>query len=228
MGKANRGGLGLLVQTGVRKPRGPRTTATYFQVAMDLDEMFDEAAGAEQTESSYGSKPVQKRGASVPVDDDHPFDLESYMSIYTGAVNFVESFSRTSITPSYTGPTAVHRLIHIANHSPTLAPAALQSAIQTILQTSNTSLYSSTVQDYNALISTRDAIPVDQSWIEESLARNATEKNRLEVELKQYTSNMIKESIRVSTLISCSSQGTCNSTMIDGTSRFGRLLPLHR
>jgi COP9 signalosome complex subunit 1 len=106
---------------------------------------------------------------------------------------------------------AIFRLIHIANHSPALAPAALQSAIQSILETSNTTLYISTVQDYNALPSTRHAIPVDQSWLEEVSARNASEKNRLEVELKQYTSNMIKESIRVSPYPRL--QGTCNSTL---------------
>lgn len=223
-----RGGLGLLVQTGVRKPRGPRTTATSSKLQWTSTRCLMKREGQNKRSLRMGLslsrnvEPVSQWTTTIHL-------TLSRTCLFTQARSiFVESFSWTSITPSYTGPTAVHRLIHIANHSPTLAPAALQSAIQTILQTSNTSLYSNTVQDYNALISTRDAIPIDQSWIEEVLARNATEKNRLEVELKQYTSNMIKESIRVSPLISYPSQEICKSTMIDGASRFGRLLPLHR
>jgi len=38
---------------------------------------------------------------------------------------------------------------------------------------------------------------LDSSWTEETFAKNQTEKNKLEVELKTYTNNMIKESIRV-------------------------------
>ncbi|KAF8513194.1 26S proteasome subunit RPN7-domain-containing protein [Gautieria morchelliformis] len=92
---------------------------------------------------------------------------------------------------------AIYRLIHIANHSPVLAPSALQVAIQHILQTTNASLYLSTTQDYNALPSTTKPMHVDHDWLEEVSSKNSSEKNRLEVELKQYTSNMIKESIRM-------------------------------
>jgi hypothetical protein len=101
------------------------------------------------------------------------------------------------LIPCHIDRTAVTRLLHIANHCPTLAPSALQLALQHILQSSNTALYINTVQDHNNLPSTTDPLPVDQKWIEEVSAKNASEKNRLEVELKQYTSNMIKESIRV-------------------------------
>jgi COP9 signalosome complex subunit 1 len=96
------------------------------------------------------------------------------------------------------GRMTIYRLIHIANHSPALAPSTLQVAIQHILQTTNTSLYLSTIQDYNALPSTTEAMRVDHRWLEEVSSKNSSERNRLEVELKQYTSNMIKESIRVS------------------------------
>src|SRR5882724_4777693 len=92
---------------------------------------------------------------------------------------------------------AVTRLLHIAQHCPTLAPSALLLALQYILQSSNTGLYMSTIQEYNNLPSITDPLPIDQKWIDEVSTRNASEKNRLEVELRQYASNMIKESIRV-------------------------------
>ena len=42
-----------------------------------------------------------------------------------------------------------------------------------------------------------DIMPLDPKWIDETNARNANERVKLEVELKSYTNNMIKESIRV-------------------------------
>lgn len=95
------------------------------------------------------------------------------------------------------GRMTIQRLLHIAKHAPMLTPSALQLAIQYILQTSNTSLYLSTLQEYNALPSI-EPLPVQQKWVETTNAKNLSQKNRLDVELKQYTSNLIKESIRVS------------------------------
>ena len=90
------------------------------------------------------------------------------------------------------------RLLHIASFSQSLAPSALQLALQQLTETPNVSLYVPTVSDYNNLPSISESLPVDTKWVEETTAKNASERNRLEVELKQYTSNMIKESIRVS------------------------------
>lgn len=39
---------------------------------------------------------------------------------------------------------------------------------------------------------------LDAKWVDEVAARNQSEKVKLEVELKTYTNNTIKESIRVS------------------------------
>ena len=38
---------------------------------------------------------------------------------------------------------------------------------------------------------------LNTKWVDETTAKNAAEKIKLEVELKTYTNNMIKESIRV-------------------------------
>lgn len=42
-----------------------------------------------------------------------------------------------------------------------------------------------------------DVVVVDTAWIEEVTKKNVAERTKLEVELKTYTNNMIKESIRV-------------------------------
>ena len=44
----------------------------------------------------------------------------------------------------------------------------------------------------------------DLAWVEKTSASNTSERNKLEVELKTYTSNMIKESIRVCIRLSSS------------------------
>jgi hypothetical protein len=46
-----------------------------------------------------------------------------------------------------------------------------------------------------------DVAQVDTWWADEVMAKNQAEKMKLEVELKTYTNNMIKESIRVSCLL---------------------------
>jgi COP9 signalosome complex subunit 1 len=38
---------------------------------------------------------------------------------------------------------------------------------------------------------------LDTRWMDETLAKNTADRGKLEVELKTYTNNMIKESIRV-------------------------------
>lgn len=45
-----------------------------------------------------------------------------------------------------------------------------------------------------------DVVQVDVPWLEEVTKQNTAERTKLEVELKTYTNNMIKESIRVSLL----------------------------
>jgi COP9 signalosome complex subunit 1 len=41
----------------------------------------------------------------------------------------------------------------------------------------------------------------DQEWIDTVTTQNQSERMKLEVELKTYTNNMIKESIRVSDVV---------------------------
>ena len=57
----------------------------FSSISMDLDDMLDEVGG--DALDSNGNRVVLKRGDTVTIDEEHPFDLESYMSNYTGTAN---------------------------------------------------------------------------------------------------------------------------------------------
>lgn len=155
---------------------------------MDFDS-FDPTATTAAT--SETRKPIV-----APVDDAHPFDLDSYIS-------------------QYTGQTAVDRLIHITSTCPSIAPQSLALGLKLIktYDLRDVSLYTQLIQAYEAIPSywDGDLIPigevleeVDRSgegvgreWVDEMGKSNASEKSKLEVELKTYANNMIKESQRV-------------------------------
>ncbi|KAF9045267.1 G protein pathway suppressor 1 [Panaeolus papilionaceus] len=120
------------------------------------------------------------------VDEAHPFDLESYIS-------------------NYSGRTAIDRLIHVMHICPSIAAEAYQLCVQHIHQSRDPSLYSLLFQTYEAAASTQGvSLPpmgelsqLDTKWVDETVAKNQADKTKLEVELKTYTNNMIKESIRM-------------------------------
>lgn len=103
------------------------------------------------------------------------------------------------------GRSAVDRLTQIIALCPSLAMQALHMALQEVLQMRDPVLYRTVLSIYeqaasnsmSQLPSVVDIAPVDQRWIEETTQKNNAERTKLEVELKTYTSNMIKESIRV-------------------------------
>lgn len=143
------------------------------------------------------SKPSSKR-KNVVIDDHHPFDLDTYISPYSGVDESIIVKLKPSLILSGAGRAAIRRLRFIADECEQLAPRALQLAIQLLTQTRDVVTYQSTVQDYNARSGMRDVIPVDTEWVEITANRNNRERDQLETELKTYSSNMIKESIRVS------------------------------
>lgn len=102
------------------------------------------------------------------------------------------------------------RLIYIITHSPTLAPQALNRSLQLLTAPTqrDTGLYEAILSAYKTTASQQGAelpsleelIPDPTpflTWIEATNERNSTERRKLEVELKTYTGNMIKESIRM-------------------------------
>ncbi|KAF8179896.1 26S proteasome subunit RPN7-domain-containing protein, partial [Pholiota molesta] len=132
-------------------------------------------------------RPLQpRRTFTVPVDDAHPFDLEGYIS-------------------NYSGRTAIDRLIHIMSIAPSIAAEAFQLCVQHIHQSRDPSLYQNLLHAYEQVPTTSGAaLPnpmelaeLDTKWADEVLARNQADRVKLEVELKTYSNNMIKESIRM-------------------------------
>ncbi|KAI0088210.1 G protein pathway suppressor 1 [Irpex rosettiformis] len=128
-----------------------------------------------------------KKQATIPVDDAHPFDLEAYIS-------------------SYNGRTIVDRLSWIIQQCPTLAPQALQIAMVHVPRLRDPNIATMLLHAYEQAVASgvQENMPsfvelskVDQTWIDELNRRNSEDRVKLEVELKTYSSNMIKESIRM-------------------------------
>lgn len=107
----------------------------------------------------------------------------------------------------------------MAEFCPTLASAAFQLAMQRIKAGRDASFYQAAVNLYNAALPEgADRVEIDPAWFESVVIKNTSERNKLEVELKTYTSNMIKESIRVSSSSCLISLGDCLSYgLLDGT-----------
>lgn len=133
---------------------------------------------------------TRRTGASrvLPIDDSHPFDLDQYIS-------------------SYSGRSLVDRLIFLIPQCPSLAVQAAQAAAKQIRNMRDITLYSSLLTAYEQALGSAPAdlplppfhevVSIDQAWIDDTTRRNQDERIKLEVELKTYSSNMIKESIRV-------------------------------
>ncbi|KAN0139188.1 26S proteasome subunit RPN7 domain containing protein [Lactarius tabidus] len=160
--------------------------------SMDVDPPIEDVEmeyyGATQTEASSSRAAATW---SIVVDEAHPFDLDAYIS-------------------GYSGRTALDRLIYIITHSPTLAPQALKRSLQLLTAPTqrDTGLYEAIFSAYKTtasqpgveLPSLEELIPDHTqflTWVEATNERNSTERRKLEVELKTYTGNMIKESIRM-------------------------------
>jgi hypothetical protein len=102
------------------------------------------------------------------------------------------------------------RLVNIISLSPSLAPQAFKRALELLVVTTqrDTEYYKTILGTYEN-VSSRPGVrlpPVEEllpdhsrylAWVEETNERNNAERRKLEVELKTYTGNMIKESIRM-------------------------------
>ncbi|QRW25994.1 26S proteasome non-ATPase regulatory subunit 6 [Rhizoctonia solani] len=140
------------------------------------DDMEGVVSGAGPSASAETQKPVKR---NIIVDDQHPFDLELYIS-------------------SYKGQAAIKRLRFIAANSATLQADALRLAIDQVKSTNiDVNLYHQLVTEYNALPSVHKQITLDQDWMAKVKTAKDAEGDRLQVELKTYTTNLIKESTRM-------------------------------
>jgi COP9 signalosome complex subunit 1 len=138
-----------------------------------------------------GTIPIQEavsisKREIVVVDEAHPFDLDVYIS-------------------NYSGRTAIERLCHIISHSPTLAIDAFHLGIKLVQETRDLSLHDNLLMSYERVSSVpgvdlppaQEVAAVTPAWITDTRANNKKERSKLELELRTYTNNMIKESIRM-------------------------------
>lgn len=132
----------------------------------------------------------------------------TYRSTLVGVQLLRLSNISSSATRWNAGRTAVDRLAHIISLSPSIAPQAFALAAQHIQQGRDPGLYTNIIFAYEATSQSAQAsgatlpqwqeiAPLDQKWVDETNSRNQAERSKLEVELKTYSNNMIKESIRV-------------------------------
>ena len=172
----------------------PLPTTTKHAI-MDIDVIEESQQG------NSGQSP--RRPIIVPVDDAHPFDLEGYIANYTGKSLFLLILIVVLIIVQ--DRTAIDRLIHIVSICPSIATEAFQLCVQHIHQSRDPTLYQALLTAYeqtsNALDmplpNPLDLAQLDTKWMDEIIAKNQAERTKLEVELKTYSNNMIKESIRV-------------------------------
>ncbi|KAL9605821.1 MAG: hypothetical protein Q9179_001007 [Wetmoreana sp. 5 TL-2023] len=131
---------------------------------------------APAVENAYFTK---ARQAGRPVVDDLPkFDLDAYIANYRGKTRF-------------------DRLLHIGTISSLLAPEALRSALVEAMRGRDVGRYDAVLAAMREIIPKEPKNLKDLSWVDKTNKQVKAESDRLEVELKGYKNNLIKESIRM-------------------------------
>lgn len=135
-------------------------------------------------DASFGSTASSPAPPQVQLTVDDPFDWEAYIA-------------------NYTGYTKIQRCLHIAKSLPSVRAPAADLAAQLIKdETQDTTTYNHALNVRNT---DADAVPlprsqkqaVDTDWIARTEAANRTELEKLDLELRNYQNNLIKESIRM-------------------------------
>ena len=133
--------------------------------------------------SSSPSKPISL--TNVPLHPTDNFDWEAY-------------------TSAYSGNAGAHRLMYIATHCPPLRSTCSKAAIDYLKEnTRDVAAYQRMITVHNTepetgnLVPASDRITADAEWIQATQQRNNAEREKLELEMRNYQNNLIKESIRM-------------------------------
>ena len=106
----------------------------------------------------------------VLVDNNHPFDVEAYLSGYTSTA--IPKYRRPK-ADKRAGRTAVDCLVYIINIRPPLAVPAPQLAARHIVKARDVDLYRNTASAYDVFAAnaqlppTTEVAPLDQAWYKE-------------------------------------------------------------
>lgn len=128
---------------------------------------------------------------SVEFRPDHTFDWEAYIA-------------------NYHGRTRIQRLLFLASQSPALRRPCSEAALSLITSsTKDVHAYHQALAIRNtsphhdqAALPREQRLPADTAWVESTERSNRAESQKLDLELRNYTNNLIKESIRVRRLTS--------------------------
>ncbi|KAK4047554.1 hypothetical protein OIV83_005341 [Microbotryomycetes sp. JL201] len=149
----------------------------------------------------------------VQVPADCPFELEQIASLYTGEC--LPGDLLTGADRKYTGRSRITHLLTIAARCPAWAGQALTLALDAIkLDTLDTALYEHAYDMYKhhcqavadgtvtdplakAWSDQHSPVQLDSAWLDRTRKEYEQTTARLETELKGYTTNLIKESIRM-------------------------------
>ncbi|ETS60177.1 hypothetical protein PaG_05718 [Moesziomyces aphidis] len=138
-----------------------------------------------QASDAFDAEPLPASLTNVELRPDDPFDWEAYTSNYP-----VSARSQ--------------RLVFIATHCPALRKTCSKAAMDLFKQsTRDVSAYQAMATIHNTEAATGNLIPaseriqVDSDWIQSSRQKNSAEREKLELEMRNYQNNLIKESIRM-------------------------------
>ncbi|KAK9469320.1 26S proteasome subunit RPN7-domain-containing protein [Lipomyces arxii] len=109
----------------------------------------------------------------------------------------IAQFDVEAYIQNYSKRNAVNRLLFIADKSPELAENALVLAITRLKQSLDVSRYEDTVERLKEISPSNKFAAVDQAWIDTVTNKSRITGDKLELELKSYKNNLIKESIRM-------------------------------
>ena len=108
-----------------------------------------------------------------------------------------------TMVSGYSGRSKVDRLIFIAKRAPSLAIDALRMALAELRSLDDTARFVAVAQELQTVLSNqgiaptaKDLLPTDP-WVEQTNRMVLQRQERLELDLKNYSANMIKESVRM-------------------------------
>ncbi|KAJ9199489.1 hypothetical protein DTO166G4_5480 [Paecilomyces variotii] len=145
-----------------------------------MDHVLPDAFDASQPGISYGTRNIGEGNAQgrIKVDEPPKFDLESYITNYTGRTKF-------------------DRLFLIGTCSTYLSTEALKAAVTDAKSGKDVSRYERAVRALAEVAPNESEAVLDTEWVDRTQKLVKAETDRLEHELKGYKNNLIKESIRM-------------------------------
>ncbi|KAM0754690.1 PCI-domain-containing protein [Meredithblackwellia eburnea MCA 4105] len=139
--------------------------------------------------------------SSLVVPENTPFDLEQVANQYSPRSRIIRLNNIANKSPTSLAGPALTILLH-SIHDNTLDVHSYEQAFNNYRQVVN-AIQNGDNKDpyavswYNSVKTSAGDVPLDRTWIEQSRREAQSGIDKLEVELKGYTTNLIKESIRM-------------------------------